>query len=62
VRDVVPVAYVVPRDPDHPPAVSELAEWSAHNLVPAARPHDWHLIEQLPRTSVGKVRRFKLDQ
>jgi crotonobetaine/carnitine-CoA ligase len=62
VRDVVPVAYVVPRDPDHPPAVSELAEWSAHNLVPAARPRDWHLIEELPRTSVGKVRRFKLDR
>ena len=27
----------------------------------AARPRDWHLIEALPRTSVGKVRRFKLS-
>lgn len=60
VRDMVPVAYVVPRDRDHPPAISDLAEWAARNLAAAARPRDWHLIEALPRTSVGKVRRFKL--
>ena len=60
VRDMVPVAYVVPRDRDHPPAISNLAEWAARNLAAAARPRDWHLIEALPRTSVGKVRRFKL--
>jgi crotonobetaine/carnitine-CoA ligase len=60
VRDMVPVAYVVPRDAEHPPAISDLAEWSERNLPAAARPRDWHLIEALPRTSVGKVRRFKL--
>jgi crotonobetaine/carnitine-CoA ligase len=60
VRDMVPVAYVVPRDAEHPPAVSDLAEWAERNLPAAARPRDWHLIEALPRTSVGKVRRFKL--
>jgi crotonobetaine/carnitine-CoA ligase len=60
VRDTVPVAYVVPRDREHPPAVDDLAEWSKQNLAAAARPRDWHLIDALPRTSVGKVRRFKL--
>jgi crotonobetaine/carnitine-CoA ligase len=60
VRDMVPVAYVVPRDQENPPAVSDLAAWSEQNLPAAARPRDWHLIEALPRTSVGKVRRFKL--
>jgi crotonobetaine/carnitine-CoA ligase len=60
VRDMVPVAYVVPRDRERPPAVDDLAEWSEHNLAAAARPRDWHLIDALPRTSVGKVRRFKL--
>jgi crotonobetaine/carnitine-CoA ligase len=60
VRDMVPVAYVVPRDREHPPAVSDLAAWAERNLAAAARPRDWHLIEALPRTSVGKVRRFKL--
>ena len=51
-----------PPRPEHPPAVSELAAWSERNLAAAARPRDWHLIEALPRTSVGKVRRFKLDR
>ncbi|MGH3253319.1 MAG: class I adenylate-forming enzyme family protein [Trebonia sp.] len=60
VRDTVPVAYVVPRDREHPPAIDDLAEWSRQNLSAAARPRDWHLIDALPRTSVGKVRRFKL--
>jgi len=60
VRDTVPVAYVVPRDRDHPPVIEDLAEWSKQNLAAAARPRDWHLIDALPRTSVGKVRRFKL--
>jgi crotonobetaine/carnitine-CoA ligase len=60
VRDTVPVAYVVPRDREHPPSVSDLAEWAEGNLPAAARPRDWHLIDELPRTSVGKVRRFKL--
>jgi crotonobetaine/carnitine-CoA ligase len=60
VRDTVPVAYVVPRDRDHPPDLGDLARWAERNLPAAARPRDWHLIEELPRTSVGKVRRFKL--
>jgi carnitine-CoA ligase len=60
VRDMLPVAYVVPRDREHPPSVTDLAEWSERNLPAAARPRDWHLIEALPRTSVGKVRRFTL--
>jgi crotonobetaine/carnitine-CoA ligase len=60
VRDTVPVAYVVPRDPAHPPTAEDLAAWAEHNLASAARPRDWHLIDALPRTSVGKVRRFKL--
>jgi len=60
VRDMVPVAYVVPRDREHPPTAGDLAEWAGRNLPAAARPRDWHLIEALPRTSVGKVRRFKL--
>jgi carnitine-CoA ligase len=60
VRDMVPVAYVVPRDQENPPAVSDLAAWAEQNLPAAARPRDWNLIEALPRTSVGKVRRFKL--
>ncbi|MEB4616594.1 class I adenylate-forming enzyme family protein [Leucobacter sp. M11] len=61
VRDTVPVAYVVPRDPASPPDLDALAAWAGEHLAPSARPRAWHLIEDLPRTSVGKVRRFKLS-
>ena len=59
-RDHVPVAYVVARDQAHPPTVDELAAWAGEQLTPQARPRGWHLIESLPRTSVGKVRRFEI--
>ncbi|KXF49305.1 o-succinylbenzoate--CoA ligase [Rhodococcus sp. SC4] len=60
IRDHVPVAYVVPRDSTQPPEVDVLAQWAANNLAPAARPRSWHVIDELPRTSVGKVRRFRI--
>lgn len=62
IRDVVPVAYVVARDPDSPPDATVLAQWAQRNLTPAARPREWKLIDALPRTSVGKVRRFRISQ
>ncbi|MEU9885534.1 class I adenylate-forming enzyme family protein [Sphaerisporangium sp. NPDC051011] len=62
IRDQVPVAYVVPRDPATPPDVDALARWAERELAPAARPREWHVIAELPRTSVGKVRRFAMAQ
>ncbi|MER5673736.1 class I adenylate-forming enzyme family protein [Pseudonocardia alni] len=61
VRDVVPVAYVVARDPAAPPRPADLARWAEENLSSAARPREWTLIDELPRTSVGKVRRFRMS-
>ncbi|MEU1483188.1 AMP-binding protein [Streptomyces sp. NPDC005752] len=58
VRDVVPIAYLVPRDAAEPPSTDDLNAWAERELAPAARPREWHLIDELPRTSVGKVRRF----
>lgn len=60
IRDHVPAAYVVPSDPEHPPAIAQLADWASTHLTPAARPRTWTIIEALPRTSVGKIRRFRL--
>lgn len=57
IRDVVPVAYVVALDQENPPSKGELASWADANLAPASRPREWHLIDELPRTSVGKIRR-----
>jgi crotonobetaine/carnitine-CoA ligase len=60
VRDHVPAAYIVPTDPRHPPTAQELDSWAATRLSPAGRPRSWTIIDELPRTSVGKVRRFRL--
>lgn len=60
IRDHVPVAYIVAKSPLQPPTVEELDAWALLNLTPQNRPREWHIIDELPRTSVGKIRRFKL--
>ncbi|MCW2295376.1 class I adenylate-forming enzyme family protein [Rhodococcus erythropolis] len=60
VRDQVPVAFVVAKNQASPPQIAELQQWAEEHLAPQARPREWTLIDELPRTSVGKVRRFKM--
>lgn len=60
VRDEVPVGFVVANDPRHPPAIAELHEWCAQRLSKAKRPREITLVDELPRTSVGKIRKFLL--
>ncbi|QLL06513.1 class I adenylate-forming enzyme family protein [Mycobacterium vicinigordonae] len=60
VRGAVPIAYVVPKNRADPPAVESLERWATQELVSAMRPRKWHIIDALPRTSVGKIRKFKL--
>lgn len=60
IRDVVPVAYVVPRRAETPLDIEELNAWAAENLPPQSCPRDWHQVDELPRTSVGKIRRSQL--
>lgn len=62
VRDAVPAAYIVPRTKSNPPEIEDLISWANQNLSPAARPREWIIIDELPRTSVGKLRRFKLTR
>jgi carnitine-CoA ligase len=59
--DEIPVAYVV-LEPglDHEGAVAELSAWSETSLAPSKRPRAFHVVESLPRTSVGKVRKVSL--
>ncbi|WP_166872281.1 class I adenylate-forming enzyme family protein [Salinibacterium sp. ZJ450] len=61
IRDQVPVAFVVARDPEEPPVPAELMAWAELNLPPQSRPREWTVIDELPRTSVGKIRRFQLQ-
>ena len=60
VRDEVPVAFVVAADAADPPSTEELVAWCEGRLAKAKRPHEIWLIDELPRTSVGKIRKFLL--
>jgi crotonobetaine/carnitine-CoA ligase len=60
IRDEVPVGFVV----QHPerPAVTpgELLAWCEERLAKSKRPRRIELVDELPRTSVGKIRKFLL--
>jgi len=62
VRDEVPVAFVVPSDPDAPPTAEELTVWCAEQLSKPKVPTQFTLLDELPRTSVGKIRKFLLKE
>lgn len=59
-RDEVPVAFVVLADAPVAPTIAELHEWCEHRLAKSKRPRAIMLVDELPRTSVGKIRKFLL--
>src|SRR5690606_11116913 len=62
IRDEVPVAFVVAADPASPPTPDELAAWCAERLGKPKVPREFTLLDELPRTSVGKIRKFLLKE
>jgi O-succinylbenzoic acid--CoA ligase len=56
------VAWVVPADPAAPPSLPELRAAVAGNLAPYAAPQQLVLLDRLPRTAIGKVRRDHLPE
>lgn len=60
VRDEVPVAFFVADDPVAPPTAVELDAWCAERLAKAKRPSRIVQVAELPRTSVGKIRKHLL--
>jgi O-succinylbenzoic acid--CoA ligase len=56
------VAWVVPHDPSAPPTLDELREATAAVLPRHAAPRELTLVERLPRTFSGKVRRAALPR
>ena len=60
IRDEVPVGFVVARDPARPPSTADLMAWCDERLGKAAMPRELTLLDELPRTSVGKIRKFLL--
>ena len=55
------VAWVVPADAADPPALDELAGLAAERLARWAAPKELVLVDTLPRTGSGKVRRTALS-
>lgn len=62
IRDEVPVAFVVAANPAVPPTVEELSVWCAERLGKAKVPREFRFLDELPRTSVGKIRKFLLTE
>lgn len=62
IRDEVPVGYVV-QQPGKPALdVDDLNVWCEKRLSKAKRPVHIEIVEELPRTSVGKIRKFMLKE
>ena len=59
-RDEVPVGYVVCMPGTTGLTPSDLSDWCARRLAPVKRPRDIYFVPELPRTSVGKIRKFLL--
>lgn len=54
------VAWVVPADPATPPTLEALRDAVKAELAPWATPRRLVLVDALPRTALGKVRRGDL--
>lgn len=61
IRDEVPVAFVVPITAGTE-LVASLEVWAEERLGKAKRPHRYIVVDELPRTSVGKIRKFMLTE
>jgi acyl-CoA synthetase (AMP-forming)/AMP-acid ligase II len=58
----VGVAFVVPRDPAHPPALEALRAHGGERLAAYKLPEGLHVIDALPLTAAEKVDRTVLRQ
>ena len=58
-RDEVPVAFVVAA-PGARLDIAALGAWVDERLAKSKRPQAYHVVDELPRTSVGKIRKFQL--
>ncbi|MCU1591379.1 MAG: putative crotonobetaine/carnitine-CoA ligase [Frankiales bacterium] len=61
-RDEVPVAFVVLKAGSERTTEDDLLGWCAERLSPAKRPRRLTFVDELPRTSVGKIRKFLLQR
>ena len=60
IRDEVPVAFVVPVDVANGIDLDSLERWCQDRLSKVKQPRTIAVLDSLPRTSVGKIRKFLL--
>jgi crotonobetaine/carnitine-CoA ligase len=60
VRDEVPIAFVVAADGAADTLADDLMAWCHQRLSGPRRPQAIHVVDELPRTAVGKIQRFRL--
>jgi o-succinylbenzoate---CoA ligase len=56
------VAYVVPADRAAPPSLADLRDHAASTIARFKAPHELVIVDELPRTASGKVRRGALAE
>ncbi len=56
------VAFVVPRDPARPPSLEELRDHAARRIARFKAPRELVLVDAVPRTPSGKLRRSALGR
>jgi len=54
------VAFVVPVDPADPPTLRELRDHAAERIARFKAPRELELVDAIPRTRGGKIRRESL--
>jgi len=54
------VAFVIPSDPQRPPAPGEVIQWAKQRLANYKVPKDVHVVAELPRNAMGKVLKNEL--
>ena len=58
----VGVAFVVPRDPRHPPTTDAVRQWVRERLADYKAPDEVRIVDALPRTTMMKLDRAALRQ
>jgi acyl-CoA synthetase (AMP-forming)/AMP-acid ligase II len=53
-------AYVVPADPADPPSLKDLRDYAGDRIARFKAPREIHLVDEIPRTLAGKIRRRDL--
>lgn len=63
-RSFIPKAFVALRDPSdaNDGTAKELQEFVKQQIAPYKYPRAIEFVDQLPRTEIGKIQRFKLRQ